>query len=141
MNPSWQEIAKKFATIFQDRAWKIRREIPTEGIAEKAAEAAIIAGINRPNAVPVETEQGPVQLPVEGLLEMFNEINRRHRAKIRELAESVGEITGEMEIVERIVTDCLVREEEDRIVVRVDGFVVSVSKDVAFKAVSLGMLP
>lgn len=132
----WDAVANKFVGAFGDAVHEIRKSVPTEGIAERAMEAmASVTPSGR--TMPVQTDGGLVQLPVEGLMGIVNEINARQRAAIEELASRVGEMAG----LSDGSRPGLVREDGDRLLVRIEWFVLSVSKEVALKVASLGCIP
>lgn len=137
----WNSVAEKFALIFGARVSEIRMDIPVEEIVEHAVEAVQTANGNS-RTFPVQTEDGVVDIPVEGLVEVITRINNKHKETIRDLASRIGIVIGEASGPRFAEGDRrLVGEEADTIALEVEGMVLSVEKDVALKVVSLGILP
>jgi hypothetical protein len=135
----WSLVADKFADIFESAAYQIRRVLPSEAddIVAVSLEALANETVLSGHKFPVRTEQGLVELPIEGLMEMVGAINSKQKASIRSMAERLGTIVSESpETSLRLVA-----ERCDSIAVRVDSFVLSVDKNLALKVVSLGCIP
>lgn len=137
----WDSVAEKFSLIFELRVSEIRMDIPADEIVGAAVEAVDKAHDNS-RTFPVQTEDGVVDIPVEGLVEVITQINNKHKEMILGLASRVGVVLGKTS--SRTLSEeerRLVGEDSDAIRIQVEGMILSVKKDIALKAVTLGVLP
>lgn len=137
----WNSVAEKFALIFEARVSEIRMDIPADEIVGSAVEAVQTARENS-RTFSVQTEDGVVDIPVEGLVEVITRINNKHKEMIHDLASRVGVVLGKTS--SRTLAEeerRLVGEDSEAIRIQVEGMILSVEKDMALKAVSLGVLP
>lgn len=135
----WSLVADKFADIFEGEAHRIRRFLPEADEIVNAALDALNETSLSGRKFPVNTEEGLVEIPVEGLLEMVNQINARQKSAIQAMAEKIGTIVPITESSRS--PSRLVGESVDTISVRLEWFILSLGKNDALKVVSLGGLP
>lgn len=134
----WRSVAEKLSLIMSNKAYEIRREVPTDKIVDAAMQALVSAASAGPT-IPINVPGGVANLPVEGLAAAISEINEMQTLMIRQEMSNLG--------IESVEEDCssgdsgLVREEGSRLLVRSAGMTFSVDKEVALKVVSLGALP
>lgn len=135
----WSLVAEKFADIFEGESHAIRRSMPEADEIASAALGALNEASLSGRSFPVNTDEGLVEIPVEGLMEILNQINSRQRSAIQIMAEKIGTIVSLAEYPHS--SSRLVGESVDTISVRLEWFVLSVEKNEALKVVSLGGLP
>jgi hypothetical protein len=119
----WKESADKLRAIFEDKARRIRLDIPADEIAEEAGKA-FLAG--------TPGDDGSWLMEGSGLEALIRRINSGHKDGIVRIANEIGAV---------VIEERGEGEDEENIFVRTNGLLIKIHKETALKILMLGEIP
>lgn len=140
----WRRACSSLGKIFADRFHDIRRDIDADKIVEAAVTSVATVMPAPMGAMTVSTQDGPMEVDMSAMVELINQINKSHKERILELANSIGTVVEEVPLRTDIAEDIhgrFVGEDERHVFMVVEGMKIRVEKEVAMKILALGALP
>ena len=140
----WRQATQRLGEIFVERFRDIRRDIDADRIVEAAVASVSKSPPALMGTMTVSTQDGPFEFDMSVMAELINQINKGHKERIVELANSIGTVVDEVPLREDVAEDISGRyagEDEGHVFMVVEGMKIMVEKEVALKILALGTLP
>lgn len=140
----WRQAVHRLGEIFVERFREIRRDINADRIVEAA-----VASVSKSPPAPMGTmtvsaQDGPLEIDMSAMVELINQINKGHKERIVELANSIGTVVEEVPLRTDVAEDISGRyagEDDGHVFMVVEGMKIRIEKEVALKVLALGSLP
>lgn len=133
----WNEAIIKLGVIIQRKFDEIRRDIPSEELmlaAARSLESLPLAGKD----IEVPSPSGRVNIDVNIISEVINSINKIHKARIIEVANSIGVVLDQGPKKDKAE---ILEDSEDFILIAVDVMRMRLAKEMVVKILTLGSIP
>lgn len=140
----WRESVRRLGDIFVERFREIRSDFDPDRMVEAA-----VASVSKSPPAPMGTttvsmRDGPMEVDMSVMLELINQINKGHKDRIFEIANSIGSVVEEVPLRTDFAEDISGRyagEDELHVFMVVEGMKIRIEKEVALKVLALGCLP